>query len=146
MKSCVIFRTKDNYKIVTESETDTGLYIVDRPVFILSGVVSDEVLKEKLFLSLNSSSTGVKFPDNREDMKIWQKMQLSLMEEKSFDTLYKHSKSCLVRIKDGDLIVYPYVYENPKMGLIVKKEKIKNFTLSDDDKNQAINYIKENLT
>ena len=34
-KRCIIYKTEKEYKIVTESESDTGLGLGDEPIFIL---------------------------------------------------------------------------------------------------------------
>lgn len=142
IKSCVVYKTNKEYKIVTESETDTGLFISDEPVFILPSTISDDELITKIFLSLNSSKEEIIFPVNREAMDKWQTKQLNNLNEKSFVDLYKNSRSCLIRIEDKILTIYPYEYGGARKGLIVNEEKIEKFN-SSNDQNQILNYIKE---
>ncbi|WP_165044281.1 hypothetical protein [Dysgonomonas sp. ZJ709] len=127
MKSCVIYRTDKEYKIVTESETDTGLFISDTPVYILPLAISDEILKDKIINCLENSKTGVKMPETREKFSKWQKEQLANLQEKNFSSLYKKSKSCLVRIESGQLIIYPYECLDVKKGLTIIDDKVVHF-------------------
>lgn len=128
MKSCVIYRTDKEYKIVTESETDTGLFVSDTPVYILPLTISDEILKEKINNCLQNSKTGIKMPETREGFSEWQKEQLTNLQEKTFSSLYKKSRSCLVRIESGQLTIYPYECLDVKKGLTIMDDKIVHFS------------------
>lgn len=127
IKSCVIYRTDKEYKIVTESKTDTGLFISDTPVYILPLTISDNILKEKIINCLENSKTGIKMPETREDFSEWQKRQLVNLHEKSFSSLYKKSKSCLVRIESEQLVIYPCECLDVKNGFTVVDDKIVHF-------------------
>jgi len=41
MKACKIYKTKNNYIVITLYKTDTGMYISGVPIFIMS--ISDDM-------------------------------------------------------------------------------------------------------
>lgn len=131
MKACVIYKTRTNYKIITESIADIGLLISDDPFFILPITSGIEDIKNAIWNSLNSSRSGISIP-KRNDWPLWQKDQLKKMNEKSFPDLYKNSTSCELRIEDRIATIYPYQYINPKNGLEVIEDDIVNFNYSKD--------------
>ena len=122
MKSCFIYKTEKEYKIITEHESDTGLGLEDKPIFILP-IESDIVnIKESIFKSLNSSRKNVPFP---KDVKEWQKEGLKRMAEKSFKGLYEKSNSVGIRIEKNILTICPSKYM-PKMGIVpIEEDMIK---------------------
>lgn len=133
MKSCDIFKTKEFYKIITQSETDTGLLVSDEPVFILPIDVNEEIFKVKIFNSLMSGKSGFKLPENKEDIKVWQKEQLKHLKEKSFLNLYKTSTNCCIRLNDGILKIFPSKFSEKYKGMITVKEDVVEFKYIESD-------------
>ena len=128
MKSCVIYKTfKDEYKIVTQSETTAGYLLMVLPVFILSTNCTDEVLLSTIIKALDNSVKNIKAPDRSEFPSV-QKNLLSALKEKSFSKLYTDSTSCEIRVQNNILTLYPnklMTEGNPKDGLVwVKENKV----------------------
>ena len=141
MKACVIYKTEKEYKIVTESESNTGLGLEDEPIFILPIGVNIANIKEAIFKSLNSSRKNVRMP---KDWKEWQKEQLNKMKEKTFIGLYKKSNSVGVCLENNILTVYPCKYM-PKMGLVAVKEDTVKIECSLDNELEITKKILEIL-
>jgi hypothetical protein len=116
-KACGIYKTSESYKIVTQSHSDTGLLLEDEPVFILPLTIDITVLCEKIFISLNSGRNNLPMP-NKENLKKW----LQIINEKSFNNLYKTSTHCDIRWYEDTIKICPSMYE-PKYKSLVPVEK-----------------------
>lgn len=145
MKACDIFKTKEVYKIITQSETDTGLLVSDEPVIILPVDVDIETLKNKITHSLTMSRSSMKACENKEDAIKWQKEQLKLLKEKSFLNLYKNSTNCGIRLDNGILKIYPSKFSEKYKGMVTVKEDIVEFRYSKDKELEVTKKIIELL-
>ncbi|MDO4230322.1 MAG: hypothetical protein Q4C98_10945 [Capnocytophaga sp.] len=105
--ACSIYRTDAEYKIITESKTDTGLFMADTPVYIIPISVSEKELSDKIFSSLFSSKDNVKFPATKSEMTEYQKEHLKNIKEKSFSNLYKNSTNCSIRLTNNIITIIP---------------------------------------
>ena len=141
MKSCFIYKTEKEYKIITEHESDTGLGLEDEPIFILPIGSDIANIKESIFKSLNSSRKKVPFPKN---VKEWQKEGLKRMKEKSFKGLYEKSNSVGIRIEKNILIISPSKYTT-KMGIGIVEEDIVKMEYSLDKEIEITKKILEIL-
>jgi hypothetical protein len=116
-KACGIYKTQDSYKIVTQSHSDTGLLLEDEPVYILPLMIDTAVLCENIFISLNNCRNNLPMPNN-EKLKKW----LKIINEKSFNDLYKNSTHCDIRWYGDNFRIYPSIYE-PKYKALAPVEK-----------------------
>ena len=128
MKSCVIYRTfKNEYKIVTQSETTAGYLLSISPVYILSTNCTGEVLLSTTLKALNNSMRNVRAPDRNEFPSI-QKSLLSDLKEKAFSKSYTNCTSCEITVENNIMTIYPNKLMregNPKDGLIwVEDDKV----------------------
>ncbi len=125
MKKCIIYKTQTEYIIVTYSESNIGLYIIDDPIFIIP-LNDDLSLQNAIFASLKSSKKGIPIPTPlRDEWTKWQKEQLAKMKQKTFLSLYKKSSSCEVILEENVIKVYPEKYSiagKPNQGLVNVKE------------------------
>lgn len=111
IKACDIYKTLKEYKIVTLSTSDTGLFLADVPTFILPITISKDELSNKIFSSLNSSRCNVPFPNSKVEMQEFQKKHLKDLKEKSFKSLYKNSINCSIRLENNILEITPSRFE-----------------------------------
>lgn len=63
--ACNVYRTAAEYKIITESKTNTGLFMEDEPIFIISISSPEQEISDKIFTSLKSSREDIKFPETK---------------------------------------------------------------------------------
>ena len=79
--ACNVYRTATEYKIITESKTNTGLFMEDEPIFIISISSPEQEISDKIFTSLKSSQENIKFPETKEEMRERQKEHLKNIKE-----------------------------------------------------------------
>ena len=108
--ACNVYRTATEYKIITESKTNTGLFMEDEPIFIISISSLEQEISDKIFTSLKSSREGIKFPETKEEMREQQKEHLKNIKEKSYLGLYKNSTSCSIRLIGNIITITPYIF------------------------------------
>ena len=144
MASCLVFNTRNNYKIITESYTDVGLLITDEPVFILKKPVSNQVLWLAIYDCLKSSRLKIKQP-KRDEWGTWQKNMLKLLQETSFDKLYKTSSSCQVKLENDELFLFQYKYK-PKIGLLANQIANHTFVFNENHYDEYINSLNNLLS
>lgn len=138
MKSCIIYKTfKNEYKIVTQSETTAGYLLAVPPVYILPANCTNEMLLSTTLMALNNSTKDVKTPD-RSELPLIQKKMLSDLKEKSFPKLYISTTSCEIRADKNIMSIYPnklMTEGRPQDGLVwVEQDKvvIEEYTLHTD--------------
>jgi hypothetical protein len=113
MKICQIYRTKQNYILVTKSFTDIGLKIADDPIYVMDLSSSILDLKTNIFNCLRSSKDDLITPKD-EHWKIWQQDLLFKMQQKTFTNLYKNSSSCNILLSNNLLTIQLLELCNPK--------------------------------
>src|SRR5690349_15633819 len=106
MSRSQVCKTKTEYLIVTFSESDIGLYIIDDPIYHLPLGCAPEEIETAVVDSLLKSRRNVPTP-KREEWASWQKDMLKKMKQKSFTSLVKDSISCRLIEKEGSLYIYP---------------------------------------
>ena len=121
MKASCIYKTEKEYKIITQSETDIGLFISDDPIFILPIISDIEDVKEAIFKCLNNSRKGIYTPKQDEWGK-WQKERLKKMKEKSYIGLDKRSNYVGIRLEKNVLVISPGKYTHRQGFEIVEKD------------------------
>lgn len=125
MGACNIFKTKNQYKIITESETEDGFLLGGDPVFVIS---ENDVakLKAAVFESLRSSRRNVPTP-KRDQYSVFEKYIMSKVKEKSYTALYKESTRASLRL-DGDVLkIWPLKFltpGKPNNGLALVEEDV----------------------
>ena len=119
--ACNVYRTAVEYKIITESKTNTGLFMEDEPIFIISISSPEQEICDKIFTSLKSSRENIKFPETKEEMRERQEVHLKNIKEKSYLGLYKNSTSCSIRLIGNIITITPYIFN--KRWLEPVKEK-----------------------
>lgn len=143
MASCIIYNTKKQYKIVTESLTSIELLIATEPIFILDKTCSKSELWLTILQSLKSSVNGTKIP-KKDEWSDWEKKLLTLMEEKSFSKLYKSATACQVKLEKSNLSIIRFVYR-PKMGLVVDEDNVYQYSFDEKDEETYIDKLLELL-
>ncbi|GET46196.1 hypothetical protein [Capnocytophaga felis] len=123
IKSCGIYKTQEYYKIITESQSETGLFLSQSPIFILPINCSINDFKNNIFQALNSSKNNVKMPSSNEKFKSMQKELLKDLKEKSFLNLYKNSTHCIIRF-EKNCKIFPTKFSNEYKGNIIVEEDI----------------------
>jgi len=123
-KACEIYKNSKQYKIITQSKTNTGLFISDNPIYILPVDIDLDLFKEHIFSALNSSRQNVKMPPTHEDIKLWQRQLLKSMREKSFSSFYKNSTNCDIIWNLDDFIISPGKYSQEYRGLVTVEEDV----------------------
>ena len=114
MKSIEVYRTKNNYKILTMYRLESWSYISSKPIFILSLDVNIEEFTNRFFEALNSSRELL---ESEED-KYWLGNQLlKEVKESSFNKFYELSTSCRVSIEEDLVVVAPRKYVGKNKGL-----------------------------
>ncbi|ASW73967.1 hypothetical protein IQ37_18430 [Chryseobacterium piperi] len=121
MKACKIYKTKENYKIITLYKTDTGTYVSDTPIFIISISDDTEELGKRVAESLAASKL-ISYPKENISKKV-----LKEMKESSFKKLYSNSISCGLFLDKEKLEVIPYKCIDPEKGLDEDSERIQYF-------------------
>ncbi len=113
--SCIIYRTEKFFKIVTEAESDIGLTIHSDPIYLIDISCSLEELSDLIFSSLANYKENVPTP-KRDEWKDWQNNLLLKLKEKSFNSLYKNSVSCSLKLNNSKIkiILNKFI---PKEGL-----------------------------
>lgn len=145
MKACDIYKTENTYKIITQSETDTGLLFSNGPILLLPINTNIEELKNGIFSCLHKSISNVKMPDTKDEFSKWQKEFLKIIQEKSFVNLYRKSSNCEIRLNDNILKIYPSIYSEKYKGMVAVKDKIIEMKYSKDDELYITNKIIEIL-
>lgn len=121
MKACQIFKTKRAYKITTMYRLESWSYIESKPINILPIKSSLEMVSKVVFESLESS----RVISDTEEEDFWLGNQLlKELKEKSYDSLYKKSTSCMIFVKDNEFIIEPQVYKGRGLGLEVDESRV----------------------
>jgi hypothetical protein len=110
--SCVIHKTSNFYKIITDSKTTAGFFLAGEPVFVVS-LENVEELQRCIFESLVSSKSGVPVP-SQEEYKIGDRELCKKIGEISYTSLYKSSNTLSLRFNENELQLTPLKYYNPK--------------------------------
>jgi hypothetical protein len=120
MQSIMIYKTKNEYKIITQSEVVGGFLLSTEPVVILSLDCADEELFDAIKHCIDSCKVGIPTPP-KEELLALEKEILKLLEEKSYTSLNANTQSCTVEISsDLDAMIMPeryYKKSRPSQGL-----------------------------
>jgi hypothetical protein len=126
MSRCTIYKTDEEYIIVTESRTEDWIWIADNPIYRVNLATNNYKLAETILNALKSSRFDI--PNIlREDFSIREKEILNKMGQSSYKSLYKKSTSCSVKRDENNIVkISPYKPNSPKdfSNLVVVKEKI----------------------
>lgn len=147
MRACNIYKTKDFYKIITESETEDGFLLSGDPVFLVSIEDNSIDLTNAIFNSLKSSRTNVPTP-KREQYPILEKEIMKKIKEKSYTSLYKTSNSASLRLEEGTLKIWPLKFFNPARpgdGLVLVEEDKFEIPDAENNKEEVVKAITEIL-
>ncbi|MBP2833462.1 hypothetical protein J8281_14800 [Aquimarina sp. U1-2] len=144
IKSCIVHKTNKNYKIITQSWTDIGLRLSTEPIFILPLDCKIEDLLESIFKSLAGTKENVIAPLEKEEYKKYVKKMISLLKEKSFDSLDKNSSSCNISQENERLVITPYTYTVKGGSTLIEEEKVE-FNLVDHIKEEIVLKVIEIL-
>ncbi len=143
MKRCSLYKTETEYKIVTDSETDIGLFIGDEPVFILPIISDIENIKNAIFECLNSSRKGIYTPKVDEGSE-WQKWRLKKLKEKSFVGLERRSNYVGLELEKNTLNICPGKYI-PREGFETVEKDVVKIEYSQDKEIEITERIIEML-
>ena len=128
MKACQIFKTKHSIKVVTLYSTETGVYKLNKPVFVLPINESREMIKKAIFQSIETSrQVDFKPSDNS--------ILLKYLGEKSFISFYKSSTSCMVFVDGANVTIEPQSFSADIKALETIHEQII----------QIVNFTEEQL-
>jgi hypothetical protein len=119
MSSCIVYKDKKVYKIITESINTLGMGIGTFPIHILSKDTAPEALKTAISDCLNSSKTDLDLRPDSDEFAEHSKNILNELREKNYTSIYKSSSGCSIAKKDDDykLIVYKlFDTRNPRFG------------------------------
>lgn len=124
MKSCQIFKAKNAYKIITLYRLESWSYIHSHPIYILPLKTSSDELSMKIFEALENSRDISESEEN----EFWLGNQLlKELKEKSYNSLYKDSHSCMVSMNENEFIIEPQQYMGKDEGLEIVKSRILKF-------------------
>ncbi|MDM1045913.1 CdiI family contact-dependent growth inhibition immunity protein [Myroides sp. 1354] len=121
-KSIQVYKTKNQYKIITMYRTEAWSYIAGEPLYLLPLDISIQEFLKVILEGLNHSRSILEL----EVDKIWNnnKQLLKKIEAKSYDDLYKNSRSCDIYIEDKEITIKPNIYLDSKKGLQTDVESI----------------------
>jgi hypothetical protein len=135
MKYCEIFKTNEEYKILTHSISKDGFGMISCPISVISCKSKQIDIFKQIDLCLKNSTNDAQFPNSKEEYKLYVNNILEKLNEKSLDSFYKKSKGCMLELdNDNNLTIKPYVFLNPKKtkeGLIYDENKIEQFDYSE---------------
>lgn len=144
MKYCEIFKTTNEFKILTHSISKDGFGMISLPISILPCNCSQLDIFKEIEFCLNSSKNGVQFPNSKEDYKLYLNNVLEKLKEKTLDSFYKKSKGCMLELDNKALTIKPYVFVNPnktKDGLIYDEKNIRLINFSENlNSNNKCNF------
>ena len=147
IKACLIYKKDNCYKIVTQSETKAGFLLSVEPIFIVQVNSPIEELELALFQSLNSSKKNIPVP-KREEYPLLEKEELMKLKEKSYNSLYKTSNSCDLRLENNILKIFPEKFYNPKkpsQGLVFVEEDMFEIDDPENHKKEVVTKVMELL-
>ena len=142
MKSVKIFKTNNNYKIITLYLREHSAYMLSEPIFILPIDSNKNEIANKVFEALEASRVIKEFEED--DFWLGNKL-LKLLKEKSFDKLYFSCTSCSIRLKDDSIEIMPYKYAGYKQGMTEVQEDVIVLPYKIEDKNLIIEKVIEVL-
>ena len=128
MKACDIYRTKKEYKIVTMYHTDWGLYISDDPIFFLPLNATKEDIASAISKAIDASS-DIEQPSLNSSKEL-----LVKIKERSWSSLYKNSKCCILYIDKHIATIKPQKCSSKYRALETDKDNV----VSLDDYNYDI--------
>lgn len=142
MKSIQIYKTKQDYKIVTLYKRESGSYIISDPIFIIPIDVKLEDLADKLFDSLNASRT---LKESEED-EFYSGNLLKKIKESSFNKFYATSFSCYVSLENRIINIVPQKYMGKNQGLEIDEGRACRVMLDNNNRLEVIKKIIQMLT
>lgn len=142
MQSIKVFKTNENYKIVTLYLREHSAYMLSKPIFLFSTDSSKEEIANKLLEALEASRVIKEF----EEDNFWLGNKLlKLLKEKSFEKLYFNCTSCSVRLRGNNIEIMPYKYAGYKQGMTEVQEDVLIMPYNINDKTLIIDKVLEVL-
>lgn len=138
-KACTIYKIDNQYKIVSEYQLKSGLYILSTPIIIIPENVGIEEISDAIFSILEQSKTLTK--NEEKQYQLGTKGLLKALKETSFKRLYSHSTSCSLRLENNRIDVVPYRMKKYYLES-VDEEKI---TISAENKLEVAKQVIEIL-
>lgn len=138
-----IFKTKKNYIIITLYKTESWTYIIGNPVFLLPLDVPLDFFIKTVIDALKMSRSISESEEKA--IRIYQKGLLKDLKEKSFNELYKKSKSCNIYLDDLKISIEPNIYISSDEGLVNIEEKNTKMSFIEENYNDIIKIIIDNL-
>lgn len=134
MKSVEVYRTKKNYKILTQYELESGSYISSNPIFILSLDTDTEEIANRIFEALDSSR--LLSESEEDDFWLGNKL-LKEIKESSFDKFYQSSTSCRISKQKDFVIIAPRKYLGRSKGLFTEEKQALKVRFDGRNKNET---------
>lgn len=120
MNSIEVYRTKKNYKILTQYQLESGSFISSEPIHLLPLDIDKKEIAGKIFEALNSS----RILSEREEDDFWLGNKLlKKIKETSFNKFYQLSTSCRVSKREDLVIIAPRKYLGKDKGLFTEEEQ-----------------------
>jgi hypothetical protein len=120
MKAVEIYKTESHYKVVTMYLLESGSYIGSEPVFIVPIKSKVEAIWSKISKSLAASR---QLSESEEDRYWLGNKLLKVMQESSFNALYKSSRACGVFVGADTTRIDSYKFVGKNEGLVVDMER-----------------------
>ena len=144
VKSCTIYKTKNHYKIITNSITDAG-YLNTFPVFVLDINCTNNELEIAIFKSLANSNSSRAL--KREEYALNAKKVIEGIHEKSYTSLHRKSTSCSITLHNKHrLVIRPYQFyksDSPRQGLKERQGEQVEIVSAYEHKADVVNAILE---
>lgn len=143
----LIFKTKDSYKIITESRTKAGFLLSGEPVFIIPLDSPLDSLEFAMFESLRNSKKNVPVP-KRDEYHVIEKKIVQKINEKSYNSLYKKANGCSIRCENESVKIFPLKFFNPNrpsQGLDLVEEDMFEIQNFEDNKRKITEKVIELL-
>jgi hypothetical protein len=137
MNSCIIYKIRNNYCIVPQSETKAGFLLSVLPLRIVS-IEKAELEFSNVLCDLFLQEKNVIETPNREELRSLSEIVLKEIGVKSYSDLYKNYKSCEIRADEKTMNIYRYRlfnFSRPSSGLVWDEDnkiKIENYKHNKD--------------
>ena len=122
-KSIQVYKTDKYYKIITMYRTESWMYLLGEPVFLLPLDITAGELAKVILEGLNHSRS---ISESEEDIIRNNNKQslLKQIKEKSYDNLYKNSTSCNIYVESQEITIEPNIYLGSREGLTTDMERV----------------------
>jgi hypothetical protein len=147
IKRCEVYKTKKEFKIITQNTTSDGFGMASNPIYILPIDTSKEELYKSVGKALDQSKTNVSFPSEKNLYDKYINELLCSLKEKSMGNLYRNN-GCLLEQNENKLVVNVYRLFNPSKpndGVVFDDNRMKEINLKKSNENDVIEQILEAL-